>query len=95
MTDAITDCKPSCNIYGSREWNGIWGAVGVGRGEGGNIKIFSSNFHDLHKSSCRPQGGGPDPRTPWPAIRRCSRYDKVSDVSANPNRSPEYDLGLC
>ena len=43
--------------YGSREWNGT--ECGRGRRGGrGNIKIFSSNLHDLQKSSCRPQGGG-------------------------------------
>ena len=38
----------------------------------GNIKIFSTNLHDLHESrSCRPQGGpvrGRPPDPPWPAL---------------------------
>jgi len=42
-------------------------AVGVALGVGGNIKIFSSNLHDLQKSSCRPQGPGSGPRTHPPA----------------------------
>ena len=92
MTDAITDCKPSCNIYGSREWNGIWGAVGVGRGEGGNIKIFSSNLRDLHKSFCRPQGVS-GPRTPQASYTAgcnlpLSRYSR-SNVQ---NLGPEFRI---
>jgi len=41
------------------------GKSGGGGGGGSNIKIFS-NLHDLHKSSCRPQGGA-GVRTPWPS----------------------------
>jgi len=36
----ITDCKPSCNRYGSRERNGTWGAVGVGRGGGQHLNFL-------------------------------------------------------
>ena len=60
------------DIYSGRDaWDG---SMGYGRGTGGgNINIFSSNLHDLQKSSYRPQEvrGGVSQLSPW-----SSDYDR-------------------